>query len=113
MAPNSLLNPDRLQRTVDSVCFGGMSTLSLPRAALQSQSEDELLGTIVDEFGLYVRIADAWQALGFRSLEAARRAAVQGRLGVDVVHMPGRRGRVVPSQALARWLFEASRSRPQ
>jgi hypothetical protein len=90
-----------------------MNALSLQRAALQASSEEELAGRIVDEFGLYVRVADAWQLLGFRSLDAARRAAVQGRLGVEAMNLPGRRGRVVRSQSLARWLFEASRAQPQ
>lgn len=87
-----------------------MSALSLQRAALQASSEDELLVKIVDEFGLYVRIADAWRVLGFRSLDAARRAATQGRLGVEVLSIPGRRAKVIRSQTLARWLFDASRA---
>jgi len=89
-----------------------MSALSLQKAALQASTEDELVHRIVDEFGLYVRVADAWQLLGFRSLDAARRAAVQGRLGVEAVNLPGRRGHVVRSHALARLLFDAARETP-
>lgn len=87
-----------------------MNALSLQRAALQASSEEELADSIVDEFGLYVRVADARQLLGFRTPDAARRAAVQGRLGVEAVSLPGRRGRAVRSRSLARWLFEASRA---
>ncbi len=89
-----------------------MNALFLQKAAIQASSEDELFNKVVDEFGLYVRVADLWQLLGFRSLDAARRAAVQGRLGVEAVNLPGRRGHVVRSHALARWLFDAAREKP-
>jgi len=76
-----------------------MNALSLQRAALEASSEEELADRIVDESGICVRVGDARQLLGFRSLDAGSRAAVQGRLGIEAVNLPGRRGRLSLRQA--------------
>ncbi|MBA0228356.1 hypothetical protein D7Y54_00355 [Stenotrophomonas maltophilia] len=78
---------------------------SIQLLALRATSEDDLAEQITMDHGLFVPVADAWQALGYPSQGAARRAAASDRLGMECIQIPGRRARVVRSVDLAHWLF--------
>lgn len=78
---------------------------SIQLLALRATSEVDLAEQITMDHGLFVPVADAWQALGFPSQGAARRAAANDRLGMECIQIPGRRARVVRSADLAHWLF--------
>lgn len=78
---------------------------SIQLLALRAASEDDLIEQITMDHGLFVPVADAWQALGYPSQEAARRAAANDRLGMECIQIPGRRTRVVRSVDLAHWLL--------
>lgn len=78
---------------------------SIQLLALRATSEDKLAEQITTDHGLFVSVADAWQALGYPSQGAARRAAASDRLGVQCIQIPGRKARVIRSIDLAHWLF--------
>ena len=77
--------------------------------AIRASTPSELHEHVAEKFGVYVQIADVWTLLGFQTLGAAKRAAMQGRLGVATVTLPGRKNRVIKSCDLAQWLFDAAR----
>lgn len=79
----------------------------LSSSFLRSASIDELAAHITSDFGLFVRVGDAWKILGYPSNEAARKAALRDRLPVGVIELPGRRGKYIRSLDLATWLFDA------
>ena len=70
-----------------------MNSHAIHQHVLQSRSLGELTERIASEHGLFVPITEAWQAMGFRTYGAARRAAANGRLGIPAVFLPGRRTR--------------------
>lgn len=83
-----------------------MKPQAIQHHVLQASSPSELTERITNEHGLFVPIAEAWQAMGFRTYGAARRAAAHDRLGIPAVFLPGRRTRVIRACDLAEWLFD-------
>lgn len=83
-----------------------MNSHAIHQHVLQSRSLGELTERIASEHGLFVPITEAWQAMGFRTYGAARRAAANDRLGIPTVFLPGRRTRVIRAGDLAGWLFD-------
>lgn len=82
---------------------------SIKILAIRASTPGELQEHVVEEFGVYVQISDVWPLLGFPSLGSAKRAAVQGRLGLTTVTLPGRKNRMIKSCDFAQWLFDAAR----
>jgi len=63
---------------------------SIQLLALCATSENELAQQITMSHGLFGPVAGAWQALGYPSQGAARRAAANDRLDVERIQIPGR-----------------------
>ena len=68
-------------------------------------SREELTASIASEMGPFARLSNVWQLLGYRSADAARKAAQAQRLNVRALRVPGQRGYFVRSQDLAHWLY--------
>ena len=83
----------------------------MPEVALTSlirnrAGRDELERLLSSQHGVFARLGDVWNLLGFRTPDAARKAAEQGRLSLKSFRLPGHRGHFVLTGDLARWLEE-------
>lgn len=87
-----------------------MSGLRLPRRDITSCTAADLTNHLIGEYGPFVRLSDVWAKLGYPSLEAARKAAARNSAPMQVISLPGRRGKFVRTRDLATWLLLESAS---
>lgn len=82
-----------------------MSGLRLPLRDITSCTAADLTNLLIGEYGPFVRLSDVWGKLGYPSLEAARKAAARNSAPMQVISLPGRRGKFVRTRDLATWLL--------
>lgn len=68
------------------------------------QKSECIESELLDEFGPYVGLGQAWRWLSYPSLDAARKSCVRGKAPVSFIRLPGRRGLFTLSSELAAWL---------
>lgn len=85
-----------------------MAVLQLRDEYWRFREPEELANAILQERGPLLRLADIWQLLGYPSLQAARKAAIRESAPIELIELPGRRGRFARTTEFARWLFTAT-----
>lgn len=77
---------------------------------MESQA-NELLNTLMVQYGPTLGGAELYAALGFKTYASFHRSRLRAELGVHVFKIPGRRGWFALTEEVAKWLAaQASRN---
>lgn len=82
-----------------------MPDIAVSRAILTAPAGD-LAEWLTRSCGPLVPLSAIYDVLGYRSADAARKAAARNRLEIEAVTLPGRRGKFVRCVELAGWIHK-------
>lgn len=82
-----------------------MTTTSLPDGAPDGLTRLRL--SLHEQYGILISHKDLRVVLGYRTMSAYYRAVREGRVGVRVFNVPGRRGRFALAEEVAQWIWMA------
>jgi hypothetical protein len=77
---------------------------SRPKSTTPLKTSAEWESQLLLEYGMFVGGRDLRRLLGYKCAATFRNAAIQGRLPVATISLPGRRGRLARVRDVAQWL---------